>query len=41
MDVLTDPHTGFALSASSIVLDGGAGRMLRMAPSNLRNVPRP
>ncbi|WP_370415543.1 pyruvate dehydrogenase [Streptomyces fradiae] len=33
--------TGFALSASKIVLDGGVGRMLQLARSNLRNVPRP
>lgn len=33
--------TGFALSASKIVLDGGVGRMLQMARSNIRNVPRP
>ncbi|MFG2873014.1 pyruvate dehydrogenase [Streptomyces sp. NPDC048338] len=33
--------TGFALSASKIVLDGGVGRMLQMARSNLRNLPRP
>ncbi|MFD1657826.1 pyruvate dehydrogenase [Streptomyces caeni] len=33
--------TGFALSASKIVLEGGVGRMLQMARSNLRNVPRP
>ncbi|MCX5172249.1 pyruvate dehydrogenase [Streptomyces antibioticus] len=33
--------TGFALSASKTVLDGGVGRMLQMARSNLRNVPRP
>ncbi|MEU8587520.1 pyruvate dehydrogenase [Streptomyces sp. NPDC048664] len=33
--------TGFALSASKIVLDGGVGRMLQMARSNLRNMPRP
>ncbi|MEV7419851.1 pyruvate dehydrogenase [Streptomyces sp. NPDC089919] len=33
--------TGFALSASKIVLDGGVGRMLQMARANLRNVPRP
>ncbi|MFB6901696.1 pyruvate dehydrogenase [Streptomyces hydrogenans] len=32
---------GFALSASKIVLDGGVGRMVQMARSNLRNVPRP
>ncbi|MEU2158469.1 pyruvate dehydrogenase [Streptomyces sp. NPDC019396] len=33
--------TGFALSASKIVLDGGVGRMVQMARSNLRNMPRP
>ncbi|MFD7923937.1 pyruvate dehydrogenase [Streptomyces sp. NPDC059740] len=33
--------TGFALSASRIVLDGGVGRMVQMARSNLRNLPRP
>ncbi|WP_436739544.1 pyruvate dehydrogenase [Streptomyces sp. BBFR102] len=33
--------TGFALSASKMVLDGGVGRMLQMARSNLRNIPRP
>ncbi|WP_406863770.1 pyruvate dehydrogenase [Streptomyces sp. HUAS MG47] len=33
--------SGFALSASKIVLDGGVGRMLQMARSNLRHVPRP
>jgi pyruvate dehydrogenase (quinone) len=33
--------TGFALSASKIVLDGGVGKMVQMARSNLRNVPRP
>ncbi|HEY9367720.1 pyruvate dehydrogenase [Streptomyces sp.] len=33
--------SGFALSASKIVLDGGVGRMLQIARSNLRNVPRP
>ncbi|MDT9692532.1 pyruvate dehydrogenase [Streptomyces sp. P9(2023)] len=33
--------SGFALSASKVVLDGGVGRMVQMARSNLRNVPRP
>ncbi|KAF4408960.1 MULTISPECIES: pyruvate dehydrogenase [Streptomyces] len=33
--------TGFATSASKIVLDGGVGRMVQMARSNLRNIPRP
>ncbi|MEU3462085.1 pyruvate dehydrogenase [Streptomyces sp. NPDC006733] len=32
---------GFALSMSKTVLDGGVGKMLQMARSNLRNVPRP
>lgn len=32
---------GSALSAGKIVLDGGVGRMIRMARSNLCNVPRP
>ncbi|MEU2180322.1 pyruvate dehydrogenase [Streptomyces thermolilacinus] len=33
--------TGFALSASKIVLDGGVGRMAQLARSNVRNIPRP
>jgi pyruvate dehydrogenase (quinone) len=32
---------GFALAAGRTVLDGGVGKMLDMARSNLRNVPRP
>ncbi|MEU4199985.1 pyruvate dehydrogenase [Streptomyces sp. NPDC045470] len=36
-----DMVQGFALSAGKIVLDGGVGRMLQMARSNLRNIPRP
>ncbi|WP_318206245.1 MULTISPECIES: pyruvate dehydrogenase [unclassified Streptomyces] len=39
--IRADMVTGFALSASKIVLDGGVGRMVQMARSNLRNVPRP
>ncbi|MGW0464607.1 pyruvate dehydrogenase [Streptomyces sp. NPDC003027] len=39
--IRADMVTGFALSAGKIVLDGGVGRMLQMARSNLRNVPRP
>lgn len=38
--ISADMVSGFALSASEIVLDGGAGRMLQMARSDLRNVPR-
>ena len=32
---------GFALSASKMVLDGGVGKMVQLARSNLRNMPRP
>jgi pyruvate dehydrogenase (quinone) len=32
---------GFALATSKIVLDGGVGRMIDLARSNLRNIPRP
>ncbi|QDN93479.1 pyruvate dehydrogenase [Streptomyces sp. RLB3-6] len=32
---------GFALASSRTVLDGGVGRMLDLARSNLRNIPRP
>ncbi|MCP2168265.1 pyruvate dehydrogenase [Goodfellowiella coeruleoviolacea] len=32
---------GFALAASKIVLSGGVGRMIELARSNLRNIPRP
>ena len=32
---------GFALAAGRTVLDGGVGKMLSMARSNLRNIPRP
>ncbi|MGI5446139.1 pyruvate dehydrogenase [Streptomyces sp. CA-243310] len=39
--ISADMVTGFALSAGKIVLDGGVGRMIQMARSNLRNVPRP
>lgn len=38
--ISADMVTGFALSASKIVLDGGVGRMVQMARSNLRNMPR-
>ncbi|WP_406374962.1 pyruvate dehydrogenase [Streptomyces sp. NBC_00647] len=39
--ISADMVTGFALSASKMVLDGGVGRMVQMARSNLRNMPRP
>jgi pyruvate dehydrogenase (quinone) len=32
---------GFALAASKTVLNGGVGKMLELARSNLRNAPRP
>ncbi|MFC4855199.1 pyruvate dehydrogenase [Actinophytocola glycyrrhizae] len=32
---------GFALAASKTVLNGGVGKMVEMARSNLRNAPRP
>lgn len=32
---------GFALSMGKMVLDGGVGKMVQLARSNLRNVPRP
>lgn len=32
---------GFALAASKTVLGGGVGKMLTLAKSNLRNIPRP
>ncbi|WP_433893452.1 pyruvate dehydrogenase [Streptomyces sp. CA-111067] len=33
--------SGFALSMGRTVLDGGVGKMVQLARSNLRNVPRP
>ncbi|MFI6644972.1 pyruvate dehydrogenase [Streptomyces sp. NPDC050504] len=36
--IKADMVAGFALSAGKIVLDGGVGRMVQMARSNLRNV---
>lgn len=33
--------SGFALSMGRMVLSGGVGRMVQMARSNIRNVPRP
>jgi pyruvate dehydrogenase (quinone) len=37
----TDQVKGFTLAAGKIVLGGGVGRMIDMARSNLRNIPRP
>ncbi|WP_405793417.1 pyruvate dehydrogenase [Streptomyces sp. NBC_01506] len=39
--ISADMVQGFALSAGKVVLDGGVGRMVQMARSNLRNLPRP
>lgn len=33
--------TGFALAMSKMVMNGGVGEAVRMAKSNLRNIPRP
>ena len=33
--------SGFALAMSKIVMNGGAGEAVKLAKSNLRNVPRP
>jgi pyruvate dehydrogenase (quinone) len=32
---------GFTLGISRTVLDGGVGKMIEMARSDLRNIPRP
>ena len=32
---------GFALALSKVVLNGGAGEVVQLARSNLRNIPRP
>jgi pyruvate dehydrogenase (quinone) len=39
--ITAEQITGFALSASRTVLNGGVGRMVQMARSNFRNIPRP
>jgi pyruvate dehydrogenase (quinone) len=39
--ITTDQVKGFALAAGKTVLDGGVGRMLELARSNVRNIPRP
>ncbi len=36
-----DQVKGFALAVSRTVLTGGVGKMVQLARSNLRNVPRP
>jgi pyruvate dehydrogenase (quinone) len=39
--VTREQLTGFALATSKIILGGGVGRMIHLARSNLRNIPRP
>ncbi|GCE01324.1 pyruvate dehydrogenase [Embleya hyalina] len=39
--ITADQIQGFALSAGRTVLGGGVGQMIRMARTNLRNIPRP
>jgi pyruvate dehydrogenase (quinone) len=39
--ISADQVKGFALAAGKIMLEGGVGKMIEMARSNLRNVPRP
>ncbi|SFF31917.1 pyruvate dehydrogenase [Streptomyces mirabilis] len=39
--ITSEQVTGFALSASRTVLGGGVGRMIHLARTNLRNIPRP
>jgi pyruvate dehydrogenase (quinone) len=39
--ITSEQVTGFALSASRTVLSGGVGRMIHLARTNLRNLPRP
>ncbi|KAA9150940.1 pyruvate dehydrogenase [Amycolatopsis acidicola] len=39
--ITTAQMRGFALAASKVVLTGGVGKMIDLARSNLRNIPRP
>lgn len=39
--VTAEQVRGFALAATRTVLDGGVGRMIELARSNLRSIPRP
>lgn len=39
--ITSEQVKGFALSAGKTVLTGGVGKMLDLARSNLRNIPRP
>jgi pyruvate dehydrogenase (quinone) len=39
--IATAQVKGFALAATKIVLNGGVGEILRIAQTNVRNIPRP
>lgn len=39
-NITVDQIRGFATSSTKIVLDGGVGKMLNLARSNVRNIPR-
>jgi pyruvate dehydrogenase (quinone) len=39
--VTVEQVKGFSLAAGKVVLDGGVGKMLELARSNIRNIPRP
>jgi pyruvate dehydrogenase (quinone) len=39
--ITADEVKGFALAVGRTVLEGGVGKMLELARSNLRNIPRP
>jgi pyruvate dehydrogenase (quinone) len=40
-NITAEEALGFALAVSRTVLGGGVGKMLQLARSNLRNIPRP
>lgn len=40
-NITADQVKGFAIAASKLVVEGGVGRMIDLARSNLRNIPRP
>ena len=40
-NITAEQIKGFAIAASKMVVEGGVGRMIDLARSNLRNIPRP
>ena len=40
-DISLEQVSGFTKAAVRTVLDGGVGKMINIANSNLRNIPRP